>query len=387
MTRFTRLSFVGASAGAIALLAFATGAGKPQDSPDYGYVLTKLSPAFYRGDEKIDCPEGRSPSLREGYLLTQSPQERARLLKPENSIELETKYKNDFVYGANGQDICTTPAAFDTPERPLQNTVQSKVGPGLDLDGAKDDSTPAPGTCAHQSFEGAAGETGVDNQFFRAIACNTFWRGAPGGGTGDAVRESPLERAAAVMLLRDVQSWESDPSVQVVIAGSPDDAPTDVRQKVVAGGSLTMTSERKWRTTLSGRIENGTLITEPADLVLPRSWVGAMKGEFIMKRARLRLKLQPDGQLAGVAGGYRPLDNLVGIFMIGGPGVASVAGLDCASVRKTLRVLADGDPDPKTGACSTVSMALDFAAAPAFVFDDGALVGAPGGKAIRTAGR
>ena len=387
MARFTKLAYLGAGAGAMGLIALATGAGKPQDNPDYGFVITKLSPAFYRGDEKIDCPEGRSPTLREGFLLTQTSAERARLSKPENSTELERRYKTDYVYGPHGADICTSPAAFDTPERPLQRTTQSKVGPGLDLDGAKDDASATPHTCGHQSFESPDGEAGVDNQFYRAIACNTFWRGAPSGGTGDAVRESPLTNAAAVMIVRDVQSWQDDPRVEVVIAPSPDDAPTDVQQKIVSDGSLEISPDAKRRTVLVGRIENGVLTTEPADLVLPRSWVGALKGEFIMKRTRLRLKLQPGGQLAGLAGGYRPIDNVMGMYMVGGPGVASVAGLDCASVRKTLRTLADGDPDPKTGACTTVSAAMEFAAAPAFVFDKGVLVGAPGGKVVRTAGR
>lgn len=387
MARFAKLAYVGASAGALGLIALATGAGRPQDNPDYGFVITKLAPAFYRGDEKIDCPEGRSPTLREGFLLTQTPAERARLLKPENSIELERRYKTDYVYGPGGADICTAPATFDTADRPLQKTTQSKIAPGLDLDGAADDASAAPHTCAHQAFKSPDGEAGVDNQFYRAIACNTFWRGAPSGGTGDAVRESPLTNAAAVMIVRDVQSWRNDPRVEVVIAPSPDDAPTDAHQKIVSGGSLEVAPQAKWRTVLVGRIEDGVLTTEPADLVLPRSWVGALKGEFIMKRTRLRLKLQPGGELTGLAGGYRPLDNAMGMYMVGGPGVASVAGLDCASVRKTLRALADGDPDPKTGACTTVSAAMEFAATPAFVFDKGVLVGAPGGKAVRTAGR
>ena len=387
MARFTKLAYVGVGAGALSLIALATGAGKPQDNPDYGFVITKLAPAFYRGDEKIDCPDGRSPTLREGFLLTQTPAERARLSKPENSVELERRYKTDYVYGPGGADICTAPTAFDTPDRPLQKATQSKVGPGLDLDGVQDDTSRTPQTCAHQSFVSPTGAPGVDNQFYRVIACNTFWRGALSGGTGDAVRESPLTNATAVMLVRDVQSWRDDPHVEVVIAPSPDEAPTDAQQKIVSDGSLAISPEAKWRTVLVGRIENGVLNTEPADLVLPRSWVGALEGEFILKRARLRLALQPGGELKGLAGGYRPIDNALGMYMVGGPGVASVSGLDCASVRKTLRVLADGDPDPKTGACTTVSAAMEFAAAPAFVFEKGVLVGAPGGKTMRTAGR
>jgi len=87
------------------------------------------------------------------------------------------------------------------------------------------------------------------------------------------------------------------------------------------------------------------------------------------------------------AGGYRPIDNALAVMHVGGPGVASTAGVDCASVRKTLRVLADGDPDPKTGACTSVSTGLNFAAKPAFVFDKGVLVGAPRGAPVQQAQR
>jgi len=67
---------------------------------------------------------------------------------------------------------------------------------------------------------------------------------------------------------------------------------------------------------------------------------------------------------------------------VGGPGVADTAGVECASVRKTLRLLADGDRDPKTGQCTSVSTGLDFQAKPAFIFDQGRLVAVPGGGAV-----
>lgn len=382
-----RSSRLWAAAGGCAVLVLAGGASPGGGQTDYGFVLTKLTPAFYRGDEKVDCPEGRSPSLREAFLSTQSPAEQARLLKPENSVELERRYKTDYVFGAGGKDICSAAPLFDTPDRPMQKIGQSKVAPGLDLDGAADDDHPAPGTCAHKSFQGLSGGSGVDNQFFRAIACNTFWRGALSGGVGDGLGESPMVNGSVVMVVRGVQSWDNDPDVEVVIAGSPEKTPRDVRQQVAEGGSIAMTDNPRWRAVAKGRIENGVLITEPADLVLPDNWVGASAGEFIMKHARLRVRLQPNGDLAGDAGGYRPIDNVLGTLEVGGPGVASTAGVDCASVRKTLRVLADGDPDPKTGACTTVSMALDFAARPAFVFDRGVLAGGIGAAATRQAER
>jgi hypothetical protein len=371
-----KLSSAAAAAGGLAVLVMTSGASGPSETTSsYGFVLSTLAAAFYRGDEKVDCPEGRSPSLRDAYLSTQTPAERERLLKPANAEELERRYKVDYVFGPKGKDICTAAAEFDTPDRPVQKLMQSRIGPGLDLDGAASDDRPTPGTCAHKSFVNPAGETGVDNQYFRAIACNTFWRGALSGGRGDAAGETPLRNVTVVMVVRGVHSWANDPHVEVVIAASPDKAPTDVRQQILDGGSLAMNDNPRYRTVLDGRIENGVLTTQPADLILPNNWVGASGGEYILKRMRIRARLQPNGELTGDAGGYRPIDNAMGTLEVGGPGVASVAGVDCASLRKTLRLLADGDPDPKTGACTTVSMGLDLAAKPAYVFDHGKLAG------------
>ena len=56
----------------------------------YGYVVTMISPAIYKGDDAIDCPEGPAYTIKEEYLAAQSPAERARLMQEENADELES---------------------------------------------------------------------------------------------------------------------------------------------------------------------------------------------------------------------------------------------------------------------------------------------------------
>lgn len=377
MNRLPRpFRYAAALAGGALVVGLATGAEQPDAAQDYGFVITSMSLQFYKGDEKIDCPEGRSPGTRDGFLASQSPQERARLLKPENAAELDRRYKVDYVFGPGGRDICTNADEFDTPDRILQKPMQSKIGPGMDLDGAPSDQVAAPGACAHQSFTSPAGETGVDNQFFRAIACNTFWRGV-GDSLGDASGELYWTENPVVVVVRGVDSWSDDPSVEVIFAASPDLPPRDAAQKIIQGGSLGMGQNPRYRMRTTGRIAGGVLTTAPANLVLPRNWVGASGGEFLLNHARIRVKLNAEGELVGDAGGYRPIDNAIGVLRVGGPGVASTAGVECASVRKTLRVLADGDPDPVTGRCTSVSTGLSFHAKPAYVFDAGWLAGRP----------
>ncbi|CAN7583466.1 hypothetical protein LJR219_004310 [Phenylobacterium sp. LjRoot219] len=379
--RLTR-SALALSGGALVMV-LATGAELPGAAHDYGFVVTSMSLQFYKGDEKIDCPDGRSPGTRDAFLAAQPPTERARLLKPENAAELDRRYKQDYVFGPGGRDICTNADLFDTPDRILQKPVQSKIGPGMDLDGATGPQ-PAPGTCAHDSFTSPAGEQGVDNQFFRTIACNTFWRGV-GESLGDAAGELYWTEKPVVVVVRGVENWSNDSSVEVIFAASPDLPPRDAAQKVVDGGSLSMTTNARHRVVVKGRIDDGVLTTTPANLRLPRNWVGASGGEFILNHARIRVRLNDQGELVGEAGGYRPIDNAIGVLRVGGPGVANTAGVECASIRKTLRVLADGDRDPATGQCTSVSTGLGFRAKAAFVFDQGRLAGAPA-AALRPAG-
>ena len=212
---------VASIAVAAGALCVASATAPPAHAADYGFVLTKLTPAFYRGDEKIDCPEGRSPSLREAFLASRSPAERARLLKPENSIELERGYKTDYVFSADGRDICTSAPDFDTPDRALQKITQSKIGPGLDLDGAADDDHSTPGTCAHKSFTSPTGRPGVDNQFYRAIACNTFWRGALSENLDKLVVKAVGESGGYGMLIGPHSSAEQRDEFKRAIEANP----------------------------------------------------------------------------------------------------------------------------------------------------------------------
>ncbi|HEX7855221.1 MAG TPA: hypothetical protein VF503_16150 [Sphingobium sp.] len=335
------------------------------------FMLTALDMSFYRGDEKVDCPEGRSHTVREAFLATQSSSERQRLQMPEHSSEFEKKYKVDYVFGPGGRDICTDADLFDTPERETQKLLQSKIAPGMDLDGAGGDAS-APGVCAHQSFNSPSGEPGIDNQLLRAVACNTFWRGGETG-VGDVLAGQNWIGNPAVVLVRGVESWADDAAVEVEIAAAVGQPAVDVKNQPVPGASLTASDNPRYRVRMKGQIKDGLLTTEPADLILPFNWQVTTGGEFVVRHLRLRVRYT-DGNLVGEAGGYRPIDNAIAILHVGGPGVASAAGVECASVRKTLRLLADGDRDPKTKQCTSVSSAMKFAATPAFVFDKGVLL-------------
>ena len=54
-----------------------------------------------------------------------------------------------------------------------------------------------------------------------------------------------------------------------------------------------------------------------------------------------------------------------------GRGASDALGYMCAGMYHALRRVADGNPDPETGACTSVSTAYHFEATPAFIIDPG----------------
>ena len=377
------------SVALVALLGTAASSAAPLGGSDadtagsYGYVVTMISPAIYQGDDAVDCPEGPAYMVSEEYLAAQSPAERARLLKPENGDELE-KLRRAYIYDEQGRDICAHPEAFD---RPPQRQGQSKIAIGLDLDGRDGSGPLAPSTCAHEDFLGPNGETGIDNEYFRAVACNRFYRGK-GDGIGDMIKGYrklwSMGPSTTVIMLSGVDDFRNDDHVEFFLASSPEAPPVTSDMKVIDGGSLAITSNPRWRNVGVGRIRDGILTTDPMDFDIYIKW-SSLGGEMSLRRARFQLEVLPTGELKGIVGAYWPISNVAARHRGAGAGTATVANVECAAIYSTQKLLADGDLDPKTGQCTSISTAMDVTASPTYLFDDGVMVAGLPKKTVRTA--
>ena len=338
----------------------------PPATGEMGFVLTSFVPAVHQGQE--DCPDGAAGTVRENFLATQTPEERARLSLKANEPEL-TKLWKATAFGPDNTNICTNPEAF---ERPNQKTVQGKLAYGLNLD---NDTTGHPSSgCAHANFTGTDGATGVDNQAYRALGCTRNWRGVDGIG-GDirgfnnflATGEHTM-----VLLLRGVDSLKDDADVTVILASTDDRPVLDSKRQFITGSSFTM-NQPAFRNVLKGQIHNGVLTTQPTDAKLNRrlghGGVRGARSFYDLRQARLQLTLQPDGTIKGLLGAYQTPRNMIESTLVGGQGAATVAGIDCAAEYRTLQRLSDGLKNPKTGQCEGVSSAYEVAAVPAFVND------------------
>jgi hypothetical protein len=212
------------------------------------------------------------------------------------------------------------------------------------------------------------------------MGCMLEWRGVDGVAGDQEVGMKQFHSSGEwtqVILLRGVDSLQSDDSVEVVYANTPDRPVVDSMGKFLPGASFTVSDKPpRNRNMLKGRIVGGVLTTEPQDILLTQTWgqggardIRGNRTKYDMRKARLRLTFQSDGTVTGMLGGYRPIFDVIQSPAIGGVGSALVAGIDCAANLSTLRALADGIRDPKSGQCTGVSSAIRVRAVPAYVND------------------
>jgi hypothetical protein len=221
---------------------------------------------------------------------------------------------------------------------------------------------------------------GVDNQEYRVMGCTKEWRGVDGIG-GDQQTGTHQFHASGewtqVILVRGIDSFERDDDVTVIYGNTPDRPMADSKGAFLRGSSFSVSTKApRFRNVLKGRIVNGVLTTEPADIKLTETWgqggardIRGNRSALDYRQGRLRLVFQADGSVAGLLGGYRPVFDVIKSPSLGGVGAATTAGIDCASRLKTLRQYADGLPDPGSGKCTAVSSARRIVAIPAFVND------------------
>ncbi|MEO6092073.1 MAG: hypothetical protein ABIT04_09720 [Novosphingobium sp.] len=342
----------------------------PPPGGTMGFVVTEFVSPIVPGQDA--CPHGTAPRLRELYLRSLPEAEQARLRLKENELEL-TKGWHGYAFDGKGANVCSQPDMFNRSPFPA---VESRNGMGLDLDGGATDAD----TCAHDNFQSPAGERGIDNQEYRALGCTLEWRGADGNG-GDTLRGMKQFFVSGewtqVLLLKGVDSLTRDDDVEVIYANTPDRPVIDTKDNWLPGTSFTISDTgARHRNVLHGRIVDGVLTTDPADIRLAQTWgqgvprdIRGARSTYDYQKGRLRLEFQPDGGLRGYIGGYRDVYNVIISTMLGGEGSALSAGIDCSATLATLKKYADGIRDPKSGKCTAVSSAMRMTAIPAFVTD------------------
>ena len=328
-----------------------------------GFLITRSAQAFTYDAMEIDCPLGFELTTEEGFLATLTPAERERLLRPENAKEYGYRWREEYITGPGGENVCNNPKSFLTdPRHPAYRGVQSTVAYGLNLDGTTDGGATS-NSCTHKKFEGLSGEAAVDNQLFRALGCSKSWRLQPDSG-GRYFDSYLIE-------VRGLDDLRNDDHVEVGIYSTEDVSMRSQTGAHLPNQSFRVTPNPRWVTETQGRIVDGVLTTDVIDVMylrwqIPLTGAFGQASEFEFHDVRFHVSLRPDGTVTGILGGYRPIDNIATRYRCC-KSAATAGNNDCASEHKTLVALADGYPDPDTGLCTMISSAQNVEGIPAFV--------------------
>jgi hypothetical protein len=365
-----------------------------------GFIVYGFGNAYARpGQVGAMCPNGRSLGYRK--IFQRSPEGQRREGEPASDYETRMNVGAAKLATVNGQNLCSHPELG--PADPDYRTMDATnvIAFGIDLDGqdSKRNGRPAPETCAHDDFPGANGVHGIDNQMLRVLGCDGAGEQyaapdesgeLPRGENG--VSETMLQGGWGILIsLRGVDNLQNDDSVEVGIYASADPIQRSANKEPILHETYAPDQDPRFRAETHGRIVNGVLTTDPVNVRF--HWlVAGMHLERPLDHARIQAKFNADGGLEGYLAGYTPVAAMYNLNYgfrdakddAGQPvppvrtELLSVLGNDvmgrtCHGAYAALNRLADGDRDPHTGRCTSISTQYWIRAVPAFVVDTPAL--------------
>jgi hypothetical protein len=307
-----------------------------------GYVLTSRHWAVYTtADGKAECPSG----------YNDGPREQFRQQFPDNGNK-RTLLETELMREGRTWFPTTDPEPFVFKE------VVGKLSYGLNLDGKAKDT----------DFTSPEGEPGIDNQLYRAIGCISYYRHPDSGGGDEYIHRYVFNRL--LIEISGVRSLVNDDDVTVRTYRGLDELMSDgTGSGFIPGGTQHVDARfgKFVESTWKGKIVNGLLITEPADLTLNAGESFGTTGIQKLRGMRFQLKLTPQ-KAEGLMAGYVDIDEFMRQLNEGNSThIASYGQLSSPSLYRELRRLADGYSDPKTGEMTAISSALQVKFIQAFI--------------------
>lgn len=306
-----------------------------------GFVMTHRQwGVIHTAGAKQECPQG----------MNQGPREQGKVLFPDDGKKrtyLETHLARE------GEQWLHT---MGTDPIPFIEATGG-VSYGMNLDGKVKDT----------DFTSPDGEKGIDNQMFRASGCISDFRGpsvqAIWWYENEYVRRYVANRF--MIEISDVNSLENDDDVTVKSYRGMDDLLIDAigdatGQVITPGGSQRI--DQRWgkfaQSTWKGKIVNGTLITEPSDVVLPVMSRFSTSAILPVKGMRFQLKLSSQ-RAEGVMAGYTDIEGFQLYINSSWPqSYHAIGEMPTVSFFNAIDRLADGYPDPQTGKMTAISSAM-----------------------------
>ncbi len=304
-----------------------------------GYVMTERRWAVYETpDGKVECPKG----------FNLGPREQFEVLFPKDKGKVYTEMESRLMREGRAFHITNPQDPFPFYE------AQGPISYGLNLDGK----------IGPNDYQGPEGEKGIDNQLYRAIGCIAAYRMGGVVSFFDTVDMYRNGYNRWLIELTGVDDLVNDDDVTVTTYRGLNDLYRDGTGAAFAPGS-TQDVDARWGQSFvsrfKGKIVDGVLTTEPIDSVKwPNSQPGVFSGYYIMRGPRFRLDINQD-TAKGILAGYVDIESYSHQLNTNwATHHQSYGQLSAASLHRALRRLADGYPDPKTGANTAISSAIEL---------------------------
>lgn len=327
-----------------------------------GFVVESWKTAIYETEYMEECPEGVAIGNDEIWFDSLSRARKEEITKGGTLQVLDLPRRpQSYLRGPKGQDVCWDPTSvIDPPMR----VVGGKYSYGLNLDGDATGKATAK-TCAHQNFVGVDGTAGIDNQLYRLMGCVYGYRDK-GYLEHHANRERQDESKGIILIdVSGVDDPRNDNAVEVSFHLSATNLHFDTQGRIVPFSSYEAVRGR-YGHKVPGKIVDGVIETTPGDVTLPIYGNDAAT-DMVFRDFSIRIEMSPDGTRAkGMWAGYHPVESFWDHIVKVQHNVP-VGQYDCPAMYVAAHELADGYPDPVTGACTALSSAFHFEASAAFV--------------------
>lgn len=352
-----------------------------------GFVVSDIRYALApNADSAKLCPQGLSLNIEQVFAKTPQGKRHRGESDKDYAARLHDGGKA-LSTARTGENLCMNPELSE-PDPNFKTVQGSDVAvEGIDLDGADATTSDVPdgASCPHQAFSGIDGQSGVDNQFYRAVGCSPSFQ--PGGPSNGYATEMLTGSWGILITLSGVDDIRNDDDVEVGLYANADPIQLSPLRTPLSYGTYAIDQDPRFRAKAHGRIKDGVLTTDPTDVRF-HSVVNSMSLDRTLRHARVRMTLSPDGVLEGYLSGYTPVEDMYDMqfgyrngkngagelaplpLRLGtGNGAAFVLGYTCPGAYQALHRLADGDRDAKTGQCASISTQYRIKAIPAFVVD------------------
>lgn len=337
-----------------------------QQSETIGLVVASKKLGVYETPFMDECPAGLAVGNDEYWWRSLTPKKREELTLG-GTREVANAVRQDLAMsrGPNDEQVCHFPESVQDP--PLR-TIEGEIAYGLDLDGI-DGNGPASQSCPHQDFVSPDGESGVDNQLYRLLGCSSGWRSF---GFVSQVSDDDRKSSGLGLVLIEITNVDdrlNDDDVDVHIYRGVDPHRLDSAGQVLPYSTYRIDADNnqaRYNSHAKGRIVDGVLVTEPADVYIPQYAIVTFVRQSL-RGMKMKITLPgPDARGEGIIAGFADL-NQFWDYMRGIGGLAATGQFSCPGIYQAMFELADGYPDPETGRCTGISAAYRVEVVPAFV--------------------